>query len=220
MGPSRVDADSDPTRSGARSPIMRAPDAEPLASLGGRKSPQVSRFPMIDQNAAMREEKQQELIPSPTRVLPMAAPDQLSDGELVSAWARMHGHAMQLLLKCMSDHHDHEYIQTYAIGALMNIVNGSDTAMVAAGKGGVITAVMGAMRTHSENGELQMVGLRTLTRLAHAKQNRKIVEKSGGKELTRRAVEIHKGNPLVQSAADEMKKYLKSWDDDSDEDGP
>lgn len=119
----------------------------------------------------------------------------------------------------------------------MNIVNGSDTAMVAAGKGGVISAVMGAMRTHSENGELQMVlviprpqelyslscpqvGLRTLTRLAHAKQNRKIIEKSGGKEITRRAIEIHKGSILVQSAADEMKKYLKSWDDDSDDEGP
>jgi hypothetical protein len=90
--------------------------AEPAALTLGCKSPSSSRFPMIDQNYAIREEKQQQLKTSPTRALPMAAPDQLSEGELVTAWARMHGHAMQLLLKCMSDHHDHEYIQTYAIG--------------------------------------------------------------------------------------------------------
>merc|ERR1712185_674299 len=100
----------------------------------------------------------------------------------------------------------------------MGIVNSSDDVMLRAGKGGGITAVMGAMRAHPENGELQMVGLRTLTRLVHAKYNRKIVERCGGKELTRQAMEIHKGNPLVQAAANEMKKYLKSWDDDSDDD--
>jgi threonine dehydratase len=125
---------------------------------------------------------------------------------------------MQLLLKCMADHHNHELIQTYSIGALMNIVNSSDSILVPAGRSGVIAAVMDAMRTHQENAELQMVGLRTMTRLAHSKQNRKVVEKSGGKELTRRAIEVHKGNPMVEEAANEMKKYLKTWDDDSDDD--
>ena len=78
-------------------------------------------------------------------------------------------------------------------------------------------AVMDAMRSHQDNAELQMVGLRTMTRLANAKQNRKVIEKSGGKELTRRAIEIHKGNAIVEEAANEMKKYLKTWDDDSDD---
>lgn len=219
MGPARAANDRDAR---SPSPFMRAPMVEPPVPAQSRiKTPVVtSRFPQIDQNKALREEKQMSLAAMPARVS-MPHPDQISDSDMASAWARMHMHAMQLLLKCMADHHDHEYIQTYAIGALMNIVNSSDTAINAAGKGGVITAVMGAMRTHSENGELQMVGLRTLTRLASVKQNRKIVEKSGGKELTRRAIEIHKGNALVQSAANEMKKYLKSWDDDSDDDeGP
>lgn len=219
MGPARAANDRDAR---SPSPFMRAPMVEPPVPMGSRsKTPVVtSRFPQIDQNRALREEKQMSLAAMPMKTQSMVHPDQISDSDMAQAWARMHMHAMQLLLKCMSDHHDHEYIQTYAIGALMNIVNSSDTAIVAAGKGGVITAVMGAMRSHSENGELQMVGLRTLTRLAHAKQNRKIVEKSGGKELTRRAIEIHKGNSLVQSAANEMKKYLKSWDDDSDDEGP
>ena len=100
----------------------------------------------------------------------------------------------------------------------MNIVNSSDSILVPAGRSGVIAAVMDAMRTHQENAELQMVGLRTMTRLANAKQNRKVIEKSGGKELTRRAIEIHKGNPMVEEAANEMKKFLKTWDDDSDDD--
>merc|ERR1712195_26868 len=219
MGPARAANDRDMR---SPSPFMRAPMVEPPVPMGSRnKAPVVtSRFPQIDQNRAIRDAKQMSLAAMPMKASTMVHPDQISDSDMAQAWARMHMHAMQLLLKCMSDHHDHEYIQTYAIGALMNIVNSSDTAIVAAGKGGVITAVMGAMRSHSENGELQMVGLRTLTRLVHAKQNHKIVEKSGGKELTRRAMEIHKGNPLVQSAANEMKKYLKSWDDDSDEDGP
>lgn len=205
----------------SKSPLMRAPMAEPAALTLGCKSPSSSRFPMIDQNYAIREEKQQQLKTSPTRALPMAAPDQLSEGELVTAWARMHGHAMQLLLKCMSDHHDHEYIQTYAIGALLNIVNSSDAAMVAAGKGGVIPAVMGALRSHPENGQLQVVGLKTLSRLVQAKHNRKVIERSGldpndkskppmWKELTRTATEIHRGNPLVHASVQEMRKLLKS----------
>jgi len=224
MGPARMDAESEAMRS--KSPVMRAPVAEPCSSPLGRKTPTMSIFPMIVQNSAMRDEKQLELTTSPTRVLPMAAPDQLSDGEMVSAWARMHGHAMQLLLKCMSDHHDHEYIQTYAIGALLNIVNSSDAAMVAAGKGGVITAVMGAMKTHPENGHLQLVGLKTLSRLVQAKHNRKVIEKSGldpndkskpplWKELTRAATEIHRGNPLVHASVQEMRKFLKSRQSES-----
>merc|ERR1712195_183401 len=224
MGPARMDAESEAMRS--KSPVMRAPVAEPCSSPLGRKTPTMSLFPMIVQNSAMRDEKQLELTTSPTRVLPMAAPDQLSDGEMVSAWARMHGHAMQLLLKCMSDHHDHEYIQTYAIGALLNIVNSSDAAMVAAGKGGVITAVMGAMKTHPENGHLQLVGLKTLSRLVQAKHNRKVIEKSGldpndkskpplWKELTRAATEIHRGNPLVHASVQEMRKFLKSRQSES-----
>lgn len=221
MGPARAANDRDMR---SPSPFMRAPMVEPPVPAHSRnKTPSggSSRFPMIDQNrGSSRADKLSLIERSPSRATPMPHPDQISDADMAMAWMRMHTHAMQLLLKCMADHHDHEYIQTYAIGALMNIVNSSDAAMMSAGKGGVITAVMGAMRTHSENGELQMVGLRTLTRLVHAKQNRKIVEKSGGKELTRRAMEIHKGNPLVQDAANEMKKYLKSWDDDSDEDGP
>jgi len=228
MGPARAANDRDMR---SPSPFMRAPMVEPPVPAHSRnRTPpgSGSRFPKIDQNrgsstvekdpaerrSSRASRASQEFFQS------MPHPDQISQADMSMAWMRMHTHAMQLLLKCMSDHHDHEYIQTYAIGALMNIVNSSDAAMMSAGKGGVITAVVGAMRTHSENGELQMVGLRTLTRLVHAKQNRKIVEKSGGKELTRRAMEIHKGNALVQDAANEMKKYLKSWDDDSDEDGP
>jgi hypothetical protein len=47
-------------------------------------------------------------------------------------------------------------------GALLNIVNSSDAAMVAAGKGGVIPAVMGALRSHPQNGQLQVVCTHTL----------------------------------------------------------
>merc|ERR1712195_309818 len=225
MGPARAANDRDAR---SPSPFMRAPMVEPPVPMGSRnKTPVVtSRFPQIDQNRAIRDAKQMSLAAMPMKASTMVHPDQISDSDMAQAWARMHMHAMQLLLKCMSDHHDHEYIQTYAIGALMNIVNSSDTAIVAAGKGGVITAVMGAMRSHSENGELQMVGLRTLTRLVQAKHNRKVIEKSGldpndkskpplWKELTRAATEIHRGNPLVHASVQEMRKFLKSRQSES-----
>jgi len=212
MGPARSSNDRN-TRS--PSPFMRAPSIEPPppAPTRTRTPPGGSRFPQI--GSAQRVQK--DLAP-PRAKSPPRDPDKVSPEEMAAAWTKMHSHSLQLLLKCMADHHNHELIQTYSIGALMNIVNSSDTILVTAGRSGVIAAVMDAMRTHQENAELQMVGLRTLTRLANAKQNRKIIEKSGGKELTRRAIEVHKGNPMVEEAANEIKKYLKSWDDDSDDD--
>ena len=77
-----------------------------------------SRFPLIDQNrGSSRADKLSLIERSPSRATPMPHPDQISDADMAMAWMRMHTHAMQLLLKCMADHHDHEYIQTYAIGA-------------------------------------------------------------------------------------------------------
>lgn len=212
MGPARSSNDRN-TRS--PSPFMRAPSIEPPppAPTRTRTPPGGSRFPQIG-SPGMRTQK--DLAPPRARS-PPRDPDKVSAEEMASAWTKMHSHGMQLLLKCMADHHNHELIQTYSIGALMNIVNSNDSILMPAGRSGVISAVMDAMRTHQENAELQMVGLRTLTRLANAKQNRKVIEKSGGKELTRRAMEIHKGNPMVEEAANEMKKYLKTWDDDSDD---
>jgi len=212
MGPARSSNDRN-TRS--PSPFMRAPSIEPPppAPTRTRTPPGGSRFPQI---GSPGQRTQKDLAPRPKS--PPRDPDKVSSEEMATAWTKMHSHAMQLLLKCMADHHNHELIQTYSIGALMNIVNSSDSILVPAGRSGVIAAVMDAMRTHQENAELQMVGLRTMTRLAHSKQNRKVVEKSGGKELTRRAIEVHKGNPMVEEAANEMKKYLKTWDDDSDDD--
>ena len=73
---------------------------------------------MIDQNrGSSRADKLSLIERSPSRATPMPHPDQISDADMAMAWMRMHTHAMQLLLKCMADHHDHEYIQTYAIGA-------------------------------------------------------------------------------------------------------
>merc|ERR1711959_68455 len=213
MGPARSSNDRN-TRS--PSPFMCAPSIEPPppAPTRTRTPPGGSRFPQI---GSPGQRTQKDLAPARARS-PPRDPDKVSPDEMAAAWTKMHSHAMQLLLKCMADHHNHELIQTYSIGALMNICNGSDTVLIPAGKSGVIAAVMDAMRSHQDNAELQMVGLRTLTRLANSKQNRKVVEKSGGKELTRRAIEVHKGNPMVEEAANEMKKYLKTWDDDSDDD--
>lgn len=212
MGPARSSNDRN-TRS--PSPFMRAPAIEPPppAPTRTRTPPGGSRFPQI---GSPGQRAQKDLAPPRARS-PPRDPDKVSPEEMAAAWTKMHSHGMQLLLKCMADHHNHELIQTYSIGALMNIVNSSDSILVPAGRSGVIAAVMDAMRHHQENAELQMVGLRTMTRLSNAKQNRKVVEKSGGKELTRRALEIHKGNPMVEEAANEMKKYLKTWDDDSDD---
>ena len=114
MGPARAANDRDAR---SPSPFMRAPMVEPPVPAQSRnKTPtSSSRFPAIDQNKALRDEKQHSLAAMPMRS-PMPHPDQISDSDMASAWARMHMHAMQLLLKCMADHHDHEYIQTYAIG--------------------------------------------------------------------------------------------------------
>lgn len=155
-----------------------------------------SRFPLIEQVKAARAESQAELEPPG----PMPAPGSVPEEEMEAAWSRMHVHAMQLLLKCMSDHLSQAYIQISAIGSLLNILSSSDAAVAAAGRGGVVAAVVAAMDRHEDNEELVEVGLRTVTRLATARQNKKLLIKAGAPELVQRIVQIHLESPEVQAA--------------------
>merc|ERR1712086_432274 len=81
MGPARA-ANYRDMRS--PSPFMRAPMVEPPVPAHSRnKTPVVtSRFPQIDQNRALREEKQMSLAAMPMKTQSMVHPDQISDSDM------------------------------------------------------------------------------------------------------------------------------------------
>jgi len=92
-----------------QSPVIEPPPPGPTRT---RTPPGGVRFPQI---GAPGVRTQKDLAAS--RMLePPKDPDRISPEEMAAAWTKMHTHAMQLLLKCMADHHNQELIQTYSIG--------------------------------------------------------------------------------------------------------